>query len=65
MAEVNQLLRTARQATASLASPGFALSRSELADLLNAASLLVSQSALDALTARVSSGRGTSGKDAA
>jgi tetratricopeptide (TPR) repeat protein len=32
----NQLLRAARQATASTASPGFALSRSELAELVNA-----------------------------
>jgi tetratricopeptide (TPR) repeat protein len=37
MAEANQLLRAARQATASPRSPGFALSRSELAELISAA----------------------------
>ncbi|MGH3631870.1 MAG: hypothetical protein ACRDRL_31075 [Sciscionella sp.] len=37
MVEANQLLRAARQATPSLTSPDFALSRSELAELVNAA----------------------------
>lgn len=37
MAQANQLLRAARQATASITSPGYALSRSELAELVNAA----------------------------
>jgi hypothetical protein len=37
MAEENRLLRAARQATPSAVSPGFALSRSELAELVNAA----------------------------
>lgn len=37
MAEENRLLRAMRQATASAASPGFALSRSELAELVNTA----------------------------
>jgi tetratricopeptide (TPR) repeat protein len=35
--EPNQLLRVAREATASPTSPGFALSRSELAELVNSA----------------------------
>lgn len=37
MVEANQRLRAARQAMPSAASPGFALSRSELAELVNAA----------------------------
>ena len=48
MAETNQLLRAARQATPSLASPGFALSRAELVRRTGAGDRRV-QAALDEL----------------